>query len=137
MGSVVIFQPDISKINFKTMTSIEGGVISKIVAIKFSKGKVLYDLALKNDDSFYEELPICNVDSVFVCPVLDKQCTKDNNLNNKNKFQSESQNSYLNKSEERDMIYCDGPLNFNEVKRRLFNFGKFASKALSMANKIR
>ncbi|MFA6198870.1 MAG: hypothetical protein WC679_00440 [Bacteroidales bacterium] len=75
LNTEVIFQPDVDKIDWKTGTSIEGGVLAKIVAITFGNGKLLYDLAIQTkekyneeDDGFYYTLPFRQIDSVFVCP---------------------------------------------------------------------
>ena len=68
IGQGVLFQPDLSKIDGKEGTC-EGGVRSEIVAISFTAGKVLYDIAVWDDASndFYRCLPIQRVDSFMVC----------------------------------------------------------------------
>lgn len=71
IGQSVLFQPNLKKLNFTTNTC-EEGTLSKVVAIKFDSGKVLYDLAVAGADFetvFYEGCPICNIDSVMVCPL--------------------------------------------------------------------
>lgn len=52
-----------------------GNIVAKVLAAKFEAGKVLYDLALGDDDRhsastmYYEVYPICNVDSCFVSAI--------------------------------------------------------------------
>lgn len=52
-----------------------GSIVAKVVSVKFEAGKVLYDLALGDDDSnntstmYYEVYPICNVDSCFISAI--------------------------------------------------------------------
>lgn len=73
IGDIVLFQPNIEKIDFKTMTTSDTSAVkAKVVQVQFALDKVLYDLALANDGSFYEIYPIRSVDSVFVCPVIEE-----------------------------------------------------------------
>ena len=56
-----------------TTDDYTGAVKCKIVGVSFSYGKVLYDVALffnESPTSYYEELPLRNVDSVLVLPLL-------------------------------------------------------------------
>lgn len=43
---------------------------AKVVAIKFTESKVLYDIAIETSkkEGYYEAIPMCNIDSCFVHP---------------------------------------------------------------------
>lgn len=63
----VLFWTDPSEVNREEAKK------AKIVAIKFTESKVLYDIAIKawDIDAYYEVLPLCNVDSCFIYSALD------------------------------------------------------------------
>jgi len=75
IGDIVLFQPNVDKIDFKTMTTTDpaSAVRAKVVQVQFTLDKVLYDIALAVDGAFYEIFPIRSVDSVFVCPQAEQQ----------------------------------------------------------------
>lgn len=68
IGDIALFQPDERKIDWEAMTAKAGESIEcKIVAVKFTETKVLYDIAIKGEEGeFYESLPFIDIDSVFV-----------------------------------------------------------------------
>ena len=74
IGDIVLFQPNLSKIDGKTgqTTDLASAVRSRVVGVGFTQGKVLYDLAVEDDQSpsgFYEAFPLKAVDSFMVCPI--------------------------------------------------------------------
>lgn len=74
IGEVVLFQPNLDKIDAKTGQTfdLESAVKCLVVGISFTKGKVLYDLAVEDDQSpegFYTTMPLKAVDSFMVCPL--------------------------------------------------------------------
>ncbi len=74
IGDIVLFQPNLNKIDAKTgqTTDLASAVKCLIVGIGFTQAKVLYDLAVEDDqspDGFYTALPIKSVDSFMVCPM--------------------------------------------------------------------
>lgn len=70
-GDIVLFQPNVEKIDFRTGSTFDplSATRAKVVGISFTQDKVLYDLALFAEGGFYEIYPIKQVDSVFVCPL--------------------------------------------------------------------
>lgn len=66
VGGVAYFQPVLSKFDGSGIAD-DTAIPCLVVAVKFTGGKVLYDLALPNGEGyFYEAHPLCNVDSYFV-----------------------------------------------------------------------
>ena len=82
IGDIVLFQPNVEKIDFKTMTTFDtsSAVRAKVVQVQFTFDKVLYDIALAVDGAFYEIFPIRSVDSVFVCPLPPAPISKEKAL---------------------------------------------------------
>lgn len=69
IGEVILFQPNVLKIDFRTNQSTDG-VRAEIVGVNFKPGKITYDLAVANPDGgFYNDAPIRNVDSVMICAI--------------------------------------------------------------------
>lgn len=68
-GSIVLFQPNIEKINVKNGTTSDPGsaVKAKVVSVEMINDRVLYDLAIYAKGGYYEIFPIKSVDSIFVC----------------------------------------------------------------------
>lgn len=72
IGEIVLFQPNTDKIDWKEMTcKPEESVECEIVGIRFTTGKILYDLAIKEGNRFYTELPLRDIDSCLICPTVD------------------------------------------------------------------
>lgn len=76
-GEIVWFQPNVEKIDFSTMTVIDtqSAVKAKIVKVSFMPDKVLYDISILVEGSFYDIFPIKSVDSVFVCPIIEESAS--------------------------------------------------------------
>lgn len=69
-GDMTLFQPNLKLVNAATSTTDPlTAVAARVEAVRFTTGKVRYDLALKYVEG--EEviwLPVDNVDSCMVCP---------------------------------------------------------------------
>ena len=76
-GDIVRFNPFVLAIaKYGAVPPLSAiGLAAKVVSVKFEAGKVLYDLAIGDDDihststMYYETYPICNVDSCFVTAI--------------------------------------------------------------------
>lgn len=67
IGDIVLFQPDLSAVD----VGRAGVIRAKVVGVRFTESKVLYDLALANSDEdcpWYDAIPVRDVDSVMVKP---------------------------------------------------------------------
>ena len=78
LGEVVLFQPNLDKIDAKTgqTTDLDSAVKCLVVGVGFTQGKVLYDLAVEDTQSpegFYTSFPLKSVDSFMVCPIPSKK----------------------------------------------------------------
>lgn len=74
LGEIVIFQPDMNKINRSTgkIKDMTGSIYAKIMAVTFTPGHILYDLALNNKNSiegFDHKTPLKQVDSFYICDI--------------------------------------------------------------------
>jgi len=66
-GDRAYFQPVISKIDGRTQESDDSSIPVLVEAVKFTSGKVLYDVALPDGDGgFYSAFPLREVDSYFL-----------------------------------------------------------------------
>ena len=73
LGEIVLFQPDINKIDRKKgkIKDMTGAIYAKIMAVTFTPGHILYDLALNNNsiESFDHKTPLKHVDSFYICDI--------------------------------------------------------------------
>lgn len=67
VGDIAYFQPVLSRIDSLSGVADDTAIPCKIMAVSFTAGKVLYDLAIPDGEGgFYEVYPICRVDSFLV-----------------------------------------------------------------------
>ena len=74
IGDIVLFQPNLDKIDAKTGQTIDlsSATRCQVVGVGFTQGKVLYDLAvedIQSPEGYYTAFPLKSVDSFMVCPI--------------------------------------------------------------------